>query len=90
MHCLATNVAVWVRTLVRESLKEINGHYPYYQNQQPSASLTKGADGYTTSTSVSDAFLQQMAEVVAAVANEEGGSSFELSIIAITLNLKFT
>ena len=28
MHCLATNVCVWVRTLVRESLKEINGHHP--------------------------------------------------------------
>ena len=26
MHCLATNVCVWIRTLVRESLKEINEH----------------------------------------------------------------
>lgn len=27
MHCLATNVCVWVRTLVRESLKEIKHHH---------------------------------------------------------------
>ena len=26
MHCLATNVCVWIRTLVRESLKEIRHH----------------------------------------------------------------
>ncbi len=33
MHCLATNVCVWVRTLVRESLKVINGHYHHYDNK---------------------------------------------------------
>lgn len=41
MHCLATNVCVWVRTLVRESLKEINGHYHHYEKKHKA--LTKAA-----------------------------------------------
>jgi len=47
MHCLATNVCVWVRTLVRESLKEINGHYHHYDNKatvMAAAAIVASAD----------------------------------------------
>ena len=64
MHCLATNVAVWVRTLIRESLKEINGHHPH--DESKSASPLKA-------TTVSDAFLRHMVEAVAG--DENGGTS---------------
>ena len=44
MHCLATNVCVWVRTLVRESLKEINGHYHHYDNKATVMAAAVAAD----------------------------------------------
>ena len=53
MHCLATNVCVWVRTLVRESLKEINGHMSHYEKAQSQ---------FDASATISDTFLHQVAE----------------------------
>lgn len=33
MHVVATNICVWIRTLVLESLKEITGHYIARRNE---------------------------------------------------------
>ena len=77
MHCLATNACVWVRTLVRESLKEINGHMSHYEKAQSQ---------FDASATISDTFLHQVAEAVAAVVgnneavSNEGSSSSELGI----------
>jgi hypothetical protein len=94
MHCLATNVCVWIRTLVRESLKEINHHHEHHpkgaeqfqmaqQQQMAASSAATAAD--------TQAFLHHMAEAVAAaVGSEEDGSSsvyeFGIGIIRIFLN----
>ncbi len=72
MHCLATNVCVWVRTLVRESLKEINTYAPYYEKAKKEIKLSMP-------TMASDNFLQHVAEAVAAVVkNNENDSSERL------------
>lgn len=76
MHCLATNVAVWVRTLVRESLKEINGHYHHYEKNHQHGHHAKEHNAVNVAAAKNDAFLHHMAEAVAAVAgNEDGGAS---------------
>ncbi len=72
MHVLATNVCVWIRTLVRESLKEINGHFPYYEKAQKQMKFAAPAIP-------NDNFLNHVAEAVAAVVgnNEDSSSSSE-------------
>ena len=75
MHCLATNVAVWIRTLVRESLKEINGHYHHYEKNH--GSQHHSAPAVAVVTTKSDAFLHQVAEALASVA----GSGDESSVL---------
>lgn len=98
MHCVATNICVWIRTLVRESLKEINGHYHYYDKlaksqQQSQQQSQKVIDGYE---SVSNAFLHHIVEAVAAAAGSdesfEGGNSaiFDIGIRHYTLLFKLT
>ncbi|KZS06504.1 Uncharacterized protein APZ42_030022 [Daphnia magna] len=89
MHCVATNICVWIRTLVRESLKEINGHYHYYDKLAKSQQLQQSqpvADGYE---SVSNAFLHHIVEAVAAAAGSdesfEGGNSAIFDIVNETL-----
>jgi hypothetical protein len=76
MHCVATNVCVWIRTLVRESLKEINGHYHHYVEKSVKTTSHQpvvSAGGYD---SASNALLHHLVEAVAAVAGSEE-SSFE-------------
>ena len=82
MHCLATNVCVWIRTLVRESLKEINHHYDHHpkeaEHYQMVAAQQQVAASTAASTAAADtqAFLHHMAEAVAAaVGSEEDGSA---------------
>lgn len=91
MHCLATNVCVWIRTLVRESLKEINHHYDHHPNDaeklhmtqqqhvaSSSAAAVVAAAQQQASAAAADtqAFLHHVAEVVAAaVGSEEDGSA---------------
>ncbi|XP_057371829.1 uncharacterized protein LOC130692779 [Daphnia carinata] len=89
MHCVATNICVWIRTLVRESLKEINGHYHYYDKIAKSQQLQQSqpvVDGYE---SVSNAFLHHIVEAVAAAAGSdesfEGGNSALFDIVNETL-----
>ena len=72
MHCLATNVCVWVQTLVRESLKEINGHLVHYEQ-------THGQMKFTSESTASDNILHHVAEAVAAVVRNNEDSSEELS-----------
>ena len=76
MHCVATNVCVWIRTLVRESLKEINGHYHYYVDKSASVKTTGHQPMTGGYDSASNALLHQLVEAVAAVAGSEE-SSFE-------------
>ncbi len=67
MHCLATNVCVWVRTLVRESLKEINSYAPYYEKTKAQVKLS--------APTASDKIIHHIAEAVAvAVSNNEDTS----------------
>lgn len=90
MHCLATNVCVWIRTLVRESLKEINHHYDHHPNDADklhvtqqhvapsSAAAVAAAAQQHASAAAADthAFLHHVAEAVAAaVGSEEDGSA---------------
>ncbi len=82
MHCVATNVCVWIRTLVRESLKEINGHYHHY-DKSAKASLHQQQQQFAgqpdSYDSASNALLHHLVEAVAAVAGSEetfeGGTS---------------
>ena len=96
MHCLATNVCVWIRTLVRESLKEINHHYDHHPKEAQHYQMTQqqmvAASSAATATSTAadtQAFLHHMAEAVAAaVGSEEDGSSsvYEFGKFPIELN----
>ena len=70
MHCLATNMCVWVRTLVRESLKEISGHLSHYGKVQSQ---------FDASATISDTFLHQVAEAVAVVVGNNETVSNEVS-----------
>ena len=71
MHCLATNVCVWIRTLVRESLKEINGHH-HEEDDEGHMKLDPSEASAT--------FLQHIAEAVAAVVGKSDDSSEESSL----------
>ncbi|KAI9561301.1 hypothetical protein GHT06_012257 [Daphnia sinensis] len=101
MHCLATNVCVWIRTLVRESLKEINHHYDHHPNDaeklhmthqqhvaSSSAAAVAVAAQHQASAAAADtqAFLHHVAEAVAAaVGSEEDGSASVYEFVNDTL-----
>ena len=83
MHCLATNVAVWIRTLVRESLKEINGHYHHYEKNH--GSQHHSAPAVAVVTTKSDAFLHQVAEALASVAGAATRVPCSISVYYVTI-----
>ena len=40
MHVVATNIIIWIRTLIKESLEEINEYENEENSEQSSSSIT--------------------------------------------------
>lgn len=78
MHCLATNVCVWVRTLVRESLKEINGHYHHYDNKATVMAAAVAADAAAAIVASAD-HLKHTATATAIKSGLDDGQSSSTS-----------
>lgn len=47
MHVVATNVCVWIRTLVLESLKEVTAHYIARGNQEEKSPIAEDLRQHT-------------------------------------------
>lgn len=88
MHCLATNVCVWVRTLVRESLKEINGHYHHYEKshlhqvaqQQQAVAAEQAAQLGNLAAAASETLFQHVSAAVAGGLELDDSSSSSIEI----------